>query len=502
MSGDEEQKGYLNREEAAKVLRQALVEHFESPRLERSRASVQKILERVGSGNETRIFFDFFVDLIQEVKAIIDDDLISYLNLSHVTPLSDTPSPTGNSGSGSGSHSAALPLPNSTSVKGGGVFSPRSTQERIPSPLDHGALSPVQCSSFVSGVESGIRGDDREKRQQRQKRRREAASMRASTEKLQDLGTEALHTAHERDVASLKKSALQVKALDSDPRSIKLVEEQCDEMTRKLSARETAYKKQLHEEIAAYKRQLREFTRLNIELGDGVERLTTTNTTQAAELDLLKRQLTATMRENLSLEAEVQRLHFILRHFGVDDSKSSGEPYYITLNSVVSMLEDNKICFRPEIEHLVSPNSHSDEGAVRQFIAHLPPNLRLLFAAHLHQKNSDATVHQKPSTGTHYYVTQTGEIGEPRSPTSARKWGLRSFRGSRNHAANSGLEDKISPRQQRTRAILMPDKKSREKKADRSRSAPMISSSDKTIAVSTAMRSARSAFLQQAHEQT
>ena len=110
-------------------------------------------------------------------------------------------------------------------------------------------------------------------RRQRLNRRRKAESSRHAAQNLLDRGSEALLSAHENSIIGLKKSALQVKALDNDPRSLKLLQKQCDEMTRKLSLREVAYKKQLVEEVNAYKKQLKELTRTNIDLANDYEKM-------------------------------------------------------------------------------------------------------------------------------------------------------------------------------------------------------------------------------------
>ena len=69
MSGDEEQKGYLNKEEATQVLREAFgadTKSYLQP--ETAQASAEEVVRRMLMGKEDRISFEVFVGLMQEMK--------------------------------------------------------------------------------------------------------------------------------------------------------------------------------------------------------------------------------------------------------------------------------------------------------------------------------------------------------------------------------------------------------------------------------------------------
>ena len=461
MSGDEAKKGYLNSAEAVKVLRETFDKNCEAPRSEHSRASANEVVQRVALGTDARINFDLFLSLIREMSRFADVHQIPSRESSSTTATKKLPRPSvgeaNNVLSSSSDHSLGRTNSATTSTPGSLVLSfstsererSQCTKELVPSSSvrflsvdskepdginrgdgdinDGGTVrySSVDSneSNDTNGGEDGI-NDGRSarvrsrRRQQQQCRSWEGENTITPARKLLSFGADAIDSAHMRNIAGLKKSALQVKALDNDPRSIKLLEKQYDEMTRKLSARDNAYKKQLIEEVFTYKEHLRDFTRVNTEMSDDLERLATSNCTQHAELEVAREQLAAMAHDNLSLQAEVHRLQFILRHLGVNDGKFDGEPHLITLSSLVSMLEDNRLCFRAESDAVVASSGYSDSDTARHFITHLPPNLRLIFSANRYHLSAPSvgdadelwTRHEAESTGQFYYFNiRTGE---------------------------------------------------------------------------------------------
>ena len=508
MSGDEEQKGYLNKEEATQVLREAFgadTKSYLQP--ETAQASAKEVVRRMLVGKEDRISFEVFVGLMQEMKKgsrtvpISPPSAKMNNRQSPLLEMKETP------------HLSAIrtrsPYPGRSRSTSPARSSPRSSSGFLSSPsfeqnertVD---LDRQQQPGFVRF--QSVESDDSEMpdgegvyRRQRLRRRRKAESSRHAAQNLLDRGSEALRSAHEHSIISLKKSALQVKALDNDPRSLKLLQKQCDEMTRKLSLREVAYKKQLVEEVNAYKKQLKDLTRTNIDLANDYEKMKADyekmkaeNDVQREELAVQQERLTTTTHDNLGLQAEVERLQFILRHFGVEDSKSDNNALYITLSSFVSMLSDNKISFREESETITGPASQSDAETVRNFISYLPPNLRLVFSANRpqQQREQEWKRFKDEVTGKFYYFNSRTGVSKWHSP---EMYGDKAkvLQQSSQYGPSNGptTRPSASRKAQATRASLTTDKTRRYRKEYSLTSGnPPITSNEKMKIVGTISR--------------
>ena len=220
------------------VLREAFGADEVLPQPETAQASAEEVVRRMLMGKEDRISFEMFVGLMQEWKRIKNGSISppSAKMNNHQSPLLE--------------------------MKKRLTWAQFVLVVLIWSVLEHESSKIISTEfvriSFVSELEqnerivdltdsnnqacsiSVIESDDSEMpdgegayRRQRLRRRRRPRALDMLL-KTSSIGSEAAN-AHEHSFISLKNHCWP--ALDNDPRSLKLLQKQCDEMTRKLCAR-------------------------------------------------------------------------------------------------------------------------------------------------------------------------------------------------------------------------------------------------------------------------